>query len=344
MSARSADGCDSCHFAPYALRGWTRRRALAGAAAFGMAPLFGCTSVPPIDRFRPEDRRRAVPNHDEPPKGPIPSGIRAPLDADRIGTIRRVETQEKVCAFTFDLCELAVVTTGYDARSIGILRREGIPASLFLGGKWMRTHAERTKELMADPLFEIGNHAWAHGNFGIMTKARMLEEIRWTDAEWRILRQEALEEARRAGRPAPAIPEALRFFRLPYGRCSTEALKLLAAEGLDVVQWTLGADSVDEGSPAATGRRIAKRIRPGDIMLFHANLVPKHDAEILLAAADALREEGFRFLKVSDLLRCGRPVRILDGYFEHPGDNLSLDGLYGVDGTGRRRAKPKTTA
>ena len=72
--------------------------------------------------------------------------------------------------------------------------RSGYPATLFMGGKWMRSHSERAMQLMADPLFEIGNHGWSHGNFGIMSEKAMLEQIRWTQAEYELLREEILRK------------------------------------------------------------------------------------------------------------------------------------------------------
>lgn len=132
-------------------------------------------------------------------------------------------TKEKVAALTFDLCELSTMTTGYDAEIIDFLREKRIPATLFMGGKWMRSHSERAMQLMADPLFEIGNHGWSHGNFGIMSEKAMLEQIRWTQAEYELLREEILKRARAEGRSVE-LPEAVTLFRLPYGRCTDKAL------------------------------------------------------------------------------------------------------------------------
>ena len=65
-----------------------------------------------------------------------------------------------------------------------------------MGGKWMRTHAKRVKQIMRDPLFEIGNHAWSHGNFGIMTPERMREEIQFTQAEYEATRSASSPSAK----------------------------------------------------------------------------------------------------------------------------------------------------
>ncbi|MBP6583442.1 MAG: polysaccharide deacetylase family protein, partial [Chromatiaceae bacterium] len=74
---------------------------------------------------------------------------------------------EKLIALTFDLCEQADEITGYDGELVDTLRAQNVKATFYAGGKWMRSHPERTMQLMADPLFELGNHAWTHGNLRV---------------------------------------------------------------------------------------------------------------------------------------------------------------------------------
>ena len=279
----------------------------------------------PEPGFLPEDARHAVPNNPAPPERTVPEQVLPPLPVQDEGTIRRVATKEKVAALTFDLCELSTMTTGYDAEIIDFLREKRIPATLFMGGKWMRSHSERAMQLMADPLFEIGNHGWSHGNFGIMSEKAMLEQIRWTQAEYELLREEILKRARAEGRSVE-LPEAVTLFRLPYGRCTDKALALLAREGLQVIQWSVVAETPQDNAVHGMGARVAGQVRPGAIILFHANLVPKGSAFMLKET-----------VTVGELLKLGEPQRTRDGYFNKLGDNLSLDTHFGIDGTGRRK-------
>ena len=299
-------------------------------------PARGASLWNPEPGFVPGDARRAIPNNPAPPERTAPEVVLPPLPAASEGTVRRVATREKVAALTFDLCELSTITTGYNAEIIDFLREKRIPATLFLGGKWMRTHAERTMQLMADPLFEIGNHAWAHGNFGIMDERGMLEQVRWTQAEYELLRENILERAKAEGRTV-AVPEAMRLFRLPYGRCSDRALALLAHEGLEVIQWSVVAETPEDNTVPGLGKRVAGQVRPGAILLFHANRVPKGSAVMLRETVGELLSRGYRFVTVGELLRLGEPQRTRNGYFNKPGDNLILDGEFGIDGTGRKR-------
>lgn len=280
--------------------------------------------------FRPEDARHAIPNNPAPPLRTTPLHRLPPLPPSEEGTIRRVHTNEKVVALTFDLCELETVTTGYDAPIFDFLRERHIPATLFMGGKWMRTHSRRVRELMADPLFTLGNHAWSHGNFGIMDEQAMKEQFFWTQAQYELLREAALTEGQ-----ANHLPEAMALFRLPYGRCSEAALHFLAGQGVRVIQWSNVPETTGTNT-AALGSQAAASIHPGAIILLHANRVPKGTAELLRALVGNLQKKGYRFVSVPDLLALGTPETTRNGYFNVPGDNLGLDRAYGINGTGRR--------
>ena len=287
---------------------------------------------------RQEDHARTH-SSDAPPARREPRVQLPPLPHDESGNIRRVSPfkGDKPVALTFDLCELAARSSGYDAAIVAYLRARAIPATFFAGGKWLRSHRERGLQLMADPLFELGNHAWTHGNFGIMNARSMREQILWTQAYYEDMREELLARARGRGLDAETlVAPAPRLFRLPYGRCSPSALRLLHSLGLRVIQWDVSAESAGDNSLPGMARLVADRVRPGSILLFHANEVPKGSAALLAGVVPMLQKRGFRFVKVGELLELGRAQRFQECYFERPGDNLRYDTMFGADGTGRR--------
>ncbi|MBR6976419.1 MAG: polysaccharide deacetylase family protein [Ottowia sp.] len=284
----------------------------------------------------PADAHHALPNDRRPPQRREPATLLPPLPPEAVGLVRRVDTSERVLALTFDLCELATNTTGCDMDICNFLRREGIAATLFMGGKWMRTHARRVRQLLTVPYFEIANHAWSHGNCALLSPAGLRAQVLWTQAQYELLREEALREAG-AGMHIPPVPT---LFRLPYGRCTPQALRGIADMGLQVIQWDVtgesGADNRDPQRARAEARKLAAQTKPGSIILFHANLVPRGTAVLLRAYVEEMRARGYAFSTVSDLLRRGRPVRSQDGYFSRPGDNVQWDGRFGPSGTGER--------
>ena len=288
-----------------------------------------------------QDARKALPNNATPPARREPATRLAPLPAADVGTIRRVALADgaKVVALTFDLCELDTVTTGCDMEILGFLRAEHIPATLFMGGKWMRTHARRVVQIMGEPQFEIANHAWSHGNFALLSPAGLRAQVLWTQAQYELLREQAMSEAKAQGRSEPAIQPVPTLFRLPYGRCNDQALQALASMGMQVVQWDVVAESGADNTNPEHARReahlVASQVRPGSILLFHANLVPKGSARLLRETVAELRSKGYSFVTASTLLGMGKPQRTMNGYFTSPGDNKALDSQFGADGTGR---------
>ena len=278
------------------------------------------------------DKRRAVTNDSTPPARMSPVHSLAPLEDD--GVIRRVRLPDGVraVALTFDMCELDTTTTGCDMDVINFLREKRIPATLFMGGKWMRTHARRVKQIMTDDIFELGNHNWSHGNCALLSPDGLRAQILWTQSEYELLREEAGLEN---------LPESMTLFRLPYGRNSERSLKIIAELGLRVIQWDVAAEAGDNSRPERA-RRSAKTVaamtRPGGILLFHANSVPKGTANLLREVVSILESQDYVFVNVSELLNMGEPETVRDGYFSKPKDNYALDKKFGADGTGRRRA------
>jgi len=259
------------------------------------------------------------------------------------GSIRRVDTGGiKRVALTFDLCELADQTSGYDGAVVDALRAAGAKATFFAGGKWMRSHPERARQLLADPLFEIGSHAWTHGNFGQLSPEAMAREIGWTQAEYALLREEVVTRAREKGLPEAAIdkiPLAPVLFRFPYGRCRPEALALLAAQGLAAIQWSLTTrDPEAATTPELVLKNVLDRVRPGDIIIGHANGNGHGTGQALPQLIIELRRRGYTLVTVSELLASGRPVIASDCYDVHPGDTAQYDRIFG-DGTTHPRKK-----
>ncbi len=312
--------------------------------------IFMLTEILYADEWQADklDARRAIPNNPTPPDRLEPVCKLEPLKNDE-GVIRRVNVRdgERVVALTFDACELATVTTGCDMNVINFLRLSNIPATFFMGGKWMRTHARRVKQIMNESdLFEIGNHNWSHGNCALLSDTALINQILWTQAQYEILREEVLTEIYNekgidaVNKKQEKISPVPTLFRLPYGRNNERALKIIALLGLRVIQWDVAAEAGDNTNikrAKRSAKKVAAMTKPGSILLFHANLVPKGTVNLLRFIIEELRSQGYSFVKVSELLKTGETETVRSGYFTTPGDNLELDKQFGIDGTGRKK-------
>lgn len=275
--------------------------------------------------FKGDHRFDAPPSHTEvAPSSPIPAGLR--------GAIRSVKITgpRKLIALTLDLCEQPGEVAGYDGAIIDYLRANGVKATFFAGGKWMRSHAERAQQLMSDPLFEIGSHSEAHRNLRLLSGAKLEDEILGPERAFENLRANlAGRQCTRDGtRSATSVPPRMGLFRFPYGACNPESLAAVNDHGFLAVQWD---HSTGDPAPAQSAKAIAAamlhNIKPGSIIIAHANGRGYHTGEALPLAIPALRAKGFEFVTVSELLAAGTPEIVQSCYDSRPGDTDRYDHL-----------------
>ena len=66
---------------------------------------------------------------------------------------------------------------------VAILIDQQVPATLFLGGKWMEEHVDETIELAGYPQFELASHTWHHPHLTRESDARVREEFARTEGQ-----------------------------------------------------------------------------------------------------------------------------------------------------------------
>lgn len=262
------------------------------------------------------------------------------LPEARRGIIRRVALPagDKRVALTFDLCERAAAVFGYDARLVDALRNANARATFFAGGKWLRSHPERSLQLLADPRFELGNHSWTHANMAVAPAEFRKRQVDWTSAQYELLREE-LDRRLAARGLAPCGRGPLKLFRLPFGRGGQEVAQFLNQQGYAVIQWDVVGEG-GRGTAQARAQAIADAVRPGSIVLLHANAVPKDTAEVVRRLLPLLARKGYATATVSELLGAGTAQTVPEGYFTFPGDNSIYDDMFDGYGTGPR-LRPK---
>lgn len=263
-----------------------------------------------------------IPRQSFPTAAAIPRGLQ--------GAIRRVvlPSGRKLVALTLDLCEQSGEVSGYDGAIIDELRSQGIRATLFAGGKWMLSHAERAQQLIADPQFEMASHGWAHRNVRGLKGGDLTQEIRGPELAFQVQRQALAGRQCAAADPAAisALQPRLGLYRFPFGACSPESLSALAENGMLAIQWDVSTgDSSKAETADAIVATLVSEVRPGSIILAHANGRGHHTAEALPRAIAKLKAKGFEFVTVSELLAAGRPEIVATCYDRRPGDTDRYD-------------------
>jgi peptidoglycan/xylan/chitin deacetylase (PgdA/CDA1 family) len=202
------------------------------------------------------------------------------------GLITHGPRDSRMVALTFDVCQKPDKPAGFDRQLVEILRRERVPATFFLGGDWVRTHPQETRELAAEPLFELANHSFSHPDLRTLDATVIAAEVRRTD--------ELLFEL--AGRRS-------RLFRLPYGWYDERVLAELDRLGVAVIQWDVVTGDPDpRADAAAILRQVEEQARGGSIVILHANGRGRHSAEALPLILAWLRRQGLTPVTVSELL------------------------------------------
>jgi polysaccharide deacetylase family sporulation protein PdaB len=192
-----------------------------------------------------------------------------------------VPTERKVVALTFD------ISWGNKRAEpiLEVLKSKNVQnATFFLSSVWAQSHPDIVKKIK-EAGFEIGSHGHRHENYS------QLED----------------DEIRRQIRTAHAIlteitGKAPNLIRLPNGDFDKRVLRIADELGYRVIQWD--TDSGDWKNPGVQTiiDRVVGGAHPGDIILMHASDSVKQTHEALPVIIDRLREKGYEFVTVSELL------------------------------------------
>ncbi len=253
---------------------------------------------------------------------PAPAAALAPVSGALAGIVRRVDLPpgDKAIALTFDLCQTVSPIAGYDGAVVDTLRAENVAATFFAAGRWLLTHKVRAEQLAGDRRFLLANHSFAHPDLHAASAARIESEILLTEAA---LAETRMAAAKACAATAPAAP--MRLFRFPYGSCTPAGAATVNAIGSVVIQWDVVSGDPDGTSARAIERNVFSGVRPGSIVVMHANGRGTHTAETLRTIIPKLKADGYRFLTIAELLKAGRPVAATACYITRLGDTAGYD-------------------
>jgi peptidoglycan/xylan/chitin deacetylase (PgdA/CDA1 family) len=193
---------------------------------------------------------------------------------------------EKNVALTFDACATIKISQ-YDSSIVRLLIETNTPATLFLSGKWMMEHQKETKQLAAVPFFEIGNHTNMHPHMTVLKESEMRQELEDTQAILQKL----------TGRQAD-------LYRPPFGETSDSVQAVAKSLGLVTVQYDVASGDPDSSFDAKRlVNSVIDNVKNGSIVVMHINRRGWHTAEALPEIVARLKQRGFQFVKVSDLLQ-----------------------------------------
>jgi len=279
--------------------------ALAGLAACGGAPSPGAppgtrpasaalspatvTPAPPTATPAPSIRPTSVPpgGPSSRPSTPSPgsagtSGWLAGKDWTYIPTTR------PVVALTFDAGANADAVPSI----LATLRRDGVPATFFLTGNFVRDFPAAARSIAAAG-YRIGDHTITHPYLTRLSDVAVQREI--VGGAQQIMSV--------TGRnPAP-------LFRFPYGDADARTIAIANRAGYVPVRWTVDTlgweGTAGHISASVVASRVLAAARPGEIVLMHVGSNPDDhttlDADALPQVISGLRARGYAFVTLDAL-------------------------------------------
>jgi peptidoglycan/xylan/chitin deacetylase (PgdA/CDA1 family) len=93
------------------------------------------------------------------------------------------------------------------------------------------------------------------------------------------------------------------YFRFPGGCHDRRALKALTPAGVTAVQWDVVGGDAFATDPDAVARQVLDGVRPGSVVVLHCtrSAAPTTE-EAVRKVVPELRRQGYRFVKVSELI------------------------------------------
>lgn len=189
-----------------------------------------------------------------------------------------VQKEEKEVAVTFDSA-----WGNEDLNEIlDTLDKYGCKATFFVVGDFLDKYPESVKEMHRRG-HEIANHSDNHAHYSKLSREQMTADMDACDAKIKKI-----------------TGKDNKLFRPPYGEYTDLSVKTCEETGRYSIQWD--CDSLDWKGlmPKEMEQRILKRVKCGSIILLHNGA--KHTAEALPGILNSLKNEGYAFKTVSELI------------------------------------------
>lgn len=195
--------------------------------------------------------------------------------------VNRVETNQRIVALTFDDSP-----TGYSNQVVDLLEEKDIKATFYSMGENIEKYPQESKYIV-DHGHELGNHSFSHHRMIVKSLKFIDEEIQKTN--------ELIRESGYQGEITFRPPGCKKLFLLPW---------YLKKHGITTVTWDVEPDTYVGGDAKAIVQYTLEHTKNGSIILLHpfCKDACAADREALPQIIDGLKDRGFRFVTVSQLL------------------------------------------
>lgn len=207
------------------------------------------------------------------------------------GVIREIDTDEKIIALTFDACDGA--SDSFDEELINFLVEEEVPATLFIGGQWIKENQEEFIKLSKNPIFEIANHGYMHKPLSVTGERAY--NIQGTGSV-----EEVFDEIYKNQILIKELTgQAPKYFRSGTAYYDDVAVEIIHKLGLKAVNYNALGDAggTFNKNQIINALEIAEE---GSIYLFHMNRPQSDIANGVKDGIKILKEKGFEFVQLQE--------------------------------------------
>lgn len=200
----------------------------------------------------------------------------------KYGSFYLGDTSKKDIYLTFD----NGYENGYTEGILDVLKKKKVPATFFVTGHYLTENADLIKRMVNEGHI-VGNHSWHHPDLTQVSDIRLKKELQLVKEEYEKI----------TGK------KDMMYLRPPRGIFSERTLKLSGDYGYVNVFWSLAF--VDWQINNQKGWKYAydniiNQIHPGAVILLHT--VSEDNAKALEKVIDKLREDGYTFKSLDDLM------------------------------------------
>ena len=192
-----------------------------------------------------------------------------------------VQRDQKMLSISFD----AAWGNEDTQQLIDILAKYDIKATFFVVGQWVDKYPESVKAL-SDAGHAVMNHSNTHAHMSKLSRDEILADVNACNDKI---------EAVTGVRPT--------LIRPPYGEYDDNVVSAIRSMDMEPIQWDVDSlDWKDLSAPDIT-QRVTSKVQPGSIVLFHN--AAKHTPEALPGIIEALLQQGYTFVPISQLILPG---------------------------------------
>lgn len=194
---------------------------------------------------------------------------------------RRVKTEEKVVALTYD----DGPHSPYTEEILDILDKHDVKATFFMLGMNIESHREVAIDVV-NRGHQVGNHSYSHPHLVHKPKEFIAREIAKTDS---ILLS--------IGVPANS------HFRPPYGQHMFRVHQIMKEQGRSNVLFDVIPGDWKDVDGSVLADKVAERVKPGSIILLHdGGGIRQASVKATDLLIEELHKQGYKFVTTEELM------------------------------------------